>query len=499
MGLKSFVVRIAASVIAHKIHRDRDNALQDQKRLMHRLISKAKNTVFGVEHSFSAISNYTDFKRNIPVRDYEDYRHYIDEIINGKKDVLWPGVPKYFAKTSGTTSGVKYIPITKDSMPNHLNTARAALMNYFHLKKDADIFEGKVIFFSGSPVLERKGSVPAGRLSGIVYHEIPFWVKSSQLPSWDTNCIEDWEKKVEKIVEETRNEDLRLVSGIPPWVQMNFEKLLSVTGKKTVKEVFPNLSLFIYGGVNYEPYRTKLRELTGADIDTLETYPASEGFFAYQDDPADDGLLLNTNSGIFYEFIPADKLQNRDEHRIMLDSVKKDIDYALIINNNAGLWGYLIGDIVRFKSIDPYKILVTGRVDHYISAFGEHVIGKEVEEAMMRTAAKFSCSIVEFTVAPQINPPDDSDPYHEWFVEFGELPSDIREFSSSLNEEMCRQNIYYKDLIIGKVLQNLKITVLKKNAFRDYMKSIGKLGGQNKVPRLSNDRKIADILYRVNH
>ena len=414
-----------------------------------------------------------------------------------KKDIVWPGVPKYFAKTSGTTSGVKYIPITKDSMPNHLNTARAALMNYFYLKKNAGIFDGKVIFLSGSPVLDMKGLVPAGRLSGIVYHEIPFWVKSSQLPSWDTNCIEDWEKKVEKIVEETRNEDLRLISGIPPWVQMYYEKLLSVTGKKTVKEVFPNLSLFIYGGVNYEPYRTKLRELTGADIDTLETYPASEGFFAYQDDPADDGLLLNTNSGIFYEFIPADKLQNPEENRIMLDSVRTGIDYALVVNSNAGLWGYILGDIVRFKSINPYMILVTGRVDHYISAFGEHVISKEVEEAMMNTALKFKCSIVEFTVAPQINPPDNSEPYHEWFVEFGELPSDIREFSRSLNEEMCRQNIYYKDLIIGKVLQNLKITLLKKNAFRDYMRSIGKLGGQNKVPRLSNDRKIADALSKV--
>jgi hypothetical protein len=488
------VIKLAASIITRKIRTDKCNALKDQRHLMQVLVSKAKHTVFGTEHSFSKIKSYEDFKRNIPVRNYEDYRHYIDEIINGKKNILWPGVPKYFAKTSGTTSGVKYIPITKDSMPNHLNTARAALMNYFHLKKNAGIFDGKVIFFSGSPVLERKGSVPAGRLSGIVYHKIPFWVKSSQLPSWDTNCTEDWEKKVEKIVEETRNEDLRLISGIPPWVQMYFEKLLSVTGKKTVKEVFPNLSLFIYGGVNYEPYRTKLRELTGADIDTLETYPASEGFFAYQDDPVGDGLLLNTNSGIFYEFIPSDKMQNPEENRIKLDSVRTGIDYALVVNSNAGLWGYIIGDIVRFKSINPYKILVTGRVDHYISAFGEHVISKEVEEAMTITASKFKCSIVEFTVAPHINPPDNSEPYHEWLVEFGELPPDLTEFSRSLNEEMCGQNIYYNDLIKGKVLQNLKITVLEKNAFRDYMKSIGKLGGQNKVPRLSNDRKIADIL-----
>ena len=494
MRLKSFVIKFAASFIANKIRKDKKNALRDQNQLMHLLVSKAKNTLFGTEHSFLEIKSYEDFKRNIPIRDYEKYRQYIDMVKQGKPDILWPGKPKYFAKTSGTTSGVKYIPITKDSMSNHINTARSALMNYFFSKKDADIFDGKVMFLSGSPVLDTKSAIPAGRLSGIVYHEIPFWVKSSQLPSWNTNCIDDWESKVEKIAGETLNEDLRLISGIPPWVHMYFEKLLSLTGKKTVREIFPNLSLFVYGGVNYDPYRAKLTELIGADIDSIETYPASEGFIAFQDDIEDSGLLLNTNSGIFYEFIPLNKISDNDPERLMLAQVKIGIDYALIINSNAGLWAYSIGDCVRFTSLDPYKIIVSGRVDHYISAFGEHVIAKETDEAISEVSKIHNVNIEEFTVAPMVNPPDGSLPYHEWFIEFDKLPLSMLQFAEDLDTEMCRQNIYYKDLIEGKILQKLKIRMMHKSSFREYMKSQGKLGGQNKVPRLNNDRKIADEL-----
>ncbi|MGE5357288.1 MAG: GH3 auxin-responsive promoter family protein [Deltaproteobacteria bacterium] len=494
MKIKSLAIGIAASALAGKIGRDKKNAVNDQKYLMQKLVLKAVNTVFGKEHSFSGIRNYQDFKRNIPLRDYEDYRIYIDMIIKGKPDILWPGIPKYFAKTSGTTSGIKYIPITSESMPNHINTARAALLNYFHIKRKAGIFDGKVMFLSGSPVLEKKGPIPAGRLSGIVYHEIPFWVKSNQLPSWETNCIDDWEKKVERIAEETKNQDLRLISGIPPWVQMYFEKLIAITRKKTIIDIFPNLSLFIYGGVNYEPYRSKLREIIGDEIDTLETYPASEGFFAYQDEPGNAGLLLNTNSGIFYEFVPVDRSGKTDNIRIMLNDVETGVDYELIVNSNSGLWGYQTGDLVRFINTDPYKIIVSGRVDHFISAFGEHVIAKEVEDAMYKTASKFGYNILEFTVAPQINPPGNLQPYHEWFIEFADIPENLISFAIELNDEMCRQNIYYNDLIKGKVLQNLKIRMLKKNTFREYMKSLGKLGGQNKVPHLSNNRKIAEWL-----
>lgn len=494
MSLKTFIIRKAAAVIARRIQTMKKNAVSDQQRIMAELIKHAGKTVFGKDHHFEHIKTYADFKKAVPVRDYEALRPYIDRIIDGELHVLWPGKPKYFAKTSGTTSGVKYIPITKDSMPNHIGTARNALLNYFNQIGNAAVFEGKLIFLSGSPELESKGGIPTGRLSGIVNHEVPAWIRTNQLPSYTTNCIEDWEDKLEKIVEETIHQDMRLISGIPPWVQMYFERILEKTGKKTIKEVFPNYSLFMYGGVNFEPYRTKLEELMGGRTDSIETYPASEGFIAFQDNKNESGLLLNTASGMFFEFIPVENAFDPNPDRLMLHEVELHKDYALIINNNAGLWGYDIGDCVRFVSLDPYKILVTGRVKHYISAFGEHVITKEVEESILAASAELAVSIVEFTVAPQVSPPNGEAPFHEWFVEFAVAPQSLTSFAKHVDLEMRKQNIYYDDLRRGNILQELKIRALKKDAFREYMKSEGKLGGQNKVPRLSNDRKIADKL-----
>ncbi|MEZ4912145.1 MAG: GH3 auxin-responsive promoter family protein [Saprospiraceae bacterium] len=496
MGLKSYIVKRVASFAYANTLKMQKNAVKDQSSIMHHLVRNASQTKFGLDHHFRDIHNYESFKSAIPIKDYEGIKHYIELIKSGETNVLWKGKPKYFAKTSGTTSGIKYIPITEDSLPNHLNSARTAMFNYFHLKGSAAVFDGNVIFLSGSPELEHIQGIPTGRLSGIVNHEIPSWIRKNQLPSLSTNCIEDWEEKLEMIIEETVKRDMRLISGIPPWVQMYYEKILAKTGKSTVKQVFPNLSLFIYGGVNFEPYRYKLESLIGSRIDSIETYPASEGFIAFQDDYRQDGLLLNTNSGIFFEFIPLEKVHDRNPDRIMLKDVEVGKDYAIIIHNNAGLFGYDIGDCVRFISINPYRLVVSGRVKHYISAFGEHVIGKEVDEAMTIAAKEFHIKLVEFTVAPQVNPVDGNLPYHEWFVEFDGSIENLSSFESRLDEIMRVQNIYYDDLIAGKILKPLKVSVLKKDAFRDYMKSIGKLGGQNKVPRLSNDRKIADHLQK---
>jgi phenylacetate-coenzyme A ligase PaaK-like adenylate-forming protein len=494
MSLKSFFILKASGLVASQIKQWRKRAVSDQQKIMRQLVFEAKDTVFGADHHFDKIKSYDDFKSQIPVRDYEELRPYVDKVTNGQSDILWPGKPIYFAKTSGTTSGIKYIPISRASMPNHINTARNAMLNYFHQRKDASVFNGKLIFLSGSPVLDEKGGIPTGRLSGIVNHEVPSWVRGNQLPSYETNCLEDWETKLDKIVDETMHQDMRLISGIPPWVQMYYERLLERTGKPTVRDVFPNYSLFMYGGVNFEPYRSKLEELVGTRLDSIETYPASEGFIAFQDDMNDSSLLLNTNSGIFFEFVPVEHAFDQNPDRCSLQDVQLNKDYALIINNNAGLWGYSIGDCVRFVSLDPYKIIVSGRVKHYISAFGEHVIGKEVEEAILTVANRHHASIVEFTVAPQVNPSDGSAPYHEWFVEFDKAPTFIEQFAMEVDTEMCKQNIYYDDLIRGNILQPLKIRCMHKDAFRNYMRSQGKLGGQNKVPRLSNDRKIADEL-----
>jgi hypothetical protein len=495
MGWKSFIIQPYAKYVKSGVEAMADHAVSDQNKCLNYLLRRGASTLFGRDHDFDSIANYDMFKAMVPVRDYERLRPYIDKIIKGEQDVLWPGIPKYFAKTSGTTSGVKYIPITKESVPNHIFTAQKATLNYLATEPAARIFDGKVMFLGGSPVLEIKGSIPTGRLSGIVNHEVPAWIRSSQMPTYNTNCIEDWESKVDAVVRETSKMDMRLISGIPPWVQMYYERLLDYTGKSTIREIFPNFNLFIYGGVNYEPYRATIEQLIGAPIPSVELYPASEGFIAFQSDQNDDGLLLNTNSGIFFEFVPLDQAFDENPERLKLDQVELDKDYVLIINNNAGLWGYNIGDTVRFTSLDPYKVLVSGRVKHYISAFGEHVIGKEVEEALNTASKHLGISVVEFTVAPQVKP-EQGLPYHEWFIEFNTVPDDLVSFTHLLENEMRRQNIYYDDLLNGNILKPLVIRTVKKDTFRDYMKERGKLGGQNKVPRLSNDRKIADNLQK---
>ena len=494
MSIKSALVKQAARIVTKIIRKQSNKALDYQQAIMHKLVKVGQKTAYGKDHQFEKIKDYASFKQQVPVLDYEDMRPYIERINAGEADVLWRGRPKYYAKTSGTTSGTKYIPLTKDSIPNHFGTARNSVFNYISQTGKLDFMDGKMIFLSGSPELESQKDILVGRLSGISNHLIPKWLKTNQMPSYETNCIEDWEQKLDRIVAETAKADLRMISGIPPWVQMYYERLLEYTGKKTVLEVFPNFSLFVYGGVNFEPYRAQLEELVGGRIPSVETYPASEGFIAYQDQQDEKGLLLNINSGIFFEFIPADEFFNENPRRLWLNEVEIGVNYALIMNTNAGLWGYNIGDTVQFVSLNPYKIVVSGRIKHFISAFGEHVIGKEVEEAMLSIAGAEGVRIVEFTVAPQVNPTEGGKPYHEWFVEFDNEPADLLVFAKKVDLEMQEQNIYYKDLIAGNILQTLKIRALKKDAFREYMKSIGKLGGQNKVPRLSDDRKIAEQL-----
>jgi len=497
MGFRSTLIRPFAKYIARKIDRWSANALACQEALMHKLVHDAKETAFGRDHNFQGIKDYEGFKQAIPIRDYEDVKDYIERVKHGERNVLWPGKPAYFAKTSGTTSGVKYIPMSKESTPPHFGTARDAVFNYFARTGNGRWLDGKMIFLSGSPTLDAVAGIPTGRLSGISNHLVPGWMRTNQLPSWKTNCIEDWEEKLERIVDETIDADMRLISGIPPWVQMYYERLLARTGKKTILEIFPNFSVFVYGGVNYEPYRAKLEEMVGGPIDSVEVYPASEGFIAFQDGFSKDkqaGMLLNTDAGMFFEFVPADEIFKENPSRIWLRDVEIGVNYALILHTNAGLWGYNIGDTVQFVSKDPYRIIVSGRVKHFISAFGEHVIGKEVEESIMPVANALGVHIVEFTVAPQVNPADGGLPYHEWFVEFDTPPTDLNDFALAVDARMRVQNIYYDDLIKGNILRPLKINSLRRNAFRDYMKSQGKLGGQNKVPRLSNDRKIADFL-----
>jgi len=492
MGLKALLSLPFAKQIVKKNSQWKKNAVNVQNTLLLSLVSQAKNTKFGKDHNFSEISNYSDWRKNIPVRDYEDLKIYVQEIIDGGKDVLWPGRPLYFCKTSGTTSGTKYIPISKESMPHHITAARDAIASYIAETKNTSIVNGKMIFLQGSPKLIKTGDILTGRLSGIVAHHTPSYLKKNQLPSYGTNCIEDWENKVDAILEETLNENMSLISGIPPWVQMYFEKLQEKTGK-LIKDIFPKFDLFIYGGVNYEPYRQTFEKLIGKKVDGIELYPASEGFIAYQDSQTEKGMLLCVNHGIFYEFIPSEEFFNKNPTRISLADVEVGVNYVIILNTDAGLWGYNIGDTIKFVSIEPFRIVVSGRIKHFTSAFGEHVIAEEVEKSLQETIAKIPAQVNEFHVAPQVNP-ESGLPYHQWLVEFEKEPENMAVFSDMIDKNLQKHNTYYKDLISGGILKPLLITKINKNGFRNYMKSIGKLGGQNKVPRLANDRKIANKL-----
>lgn len=496
LNIKSKLAKPFAKRVRKKILKWANNPIETQEKVFQHLISEAAQTQFGKDHDFISINNYSDFVKRVPVRDYEALKSYVELVVEGKENILWKGKPIYFAKTSGTTSGSKYIPITKESMPSHIKAARNAILLYIAETGNSKFADGKMIFLQGSPILKKNNGIQTGRLSGIVAHYVPKYLQKNRMPSWETNCIEDWETKVNAIVDETLKENMTVISGIPSWVQMYFEKIIEKTGKK-VGDVFKNFDLFIFGGVNYDPYRAKFENLIGRKVDSIELYPASEGFFAFQDKQDEKGMLLQLDSGIFYEFIKADEFFENNPKRITLKDVEVGINYVMIISTNAGLWAYNIGDTVEFTSTKPYRVIVSGRIKHFISAFGEHVIGKEVEQALKEAVDGTNIQISEFTVAPQINPKEGL-PYHEWFIEFEKEPDNLNELTEKIDQSLQKQNSYYFDLIDGKVLQQLKITSLKKDAFKTYMKSIGKLGGQNKIPRLSNDRKIADELIIKN-
>jgi len=494
MGIKAIISKPYARFARKRIGLTGDQAIVAQEKVLQELLAVGRTTLFGRDHQLNKVGNYEAFRQAVPLRDYEGLKSYIQRIKEGELDVLWKGAPLYLSKTSGTTSGTKYIPISKESIRNQLNAARNALLCYISETNNAHFLDGKMMFLQGSPELEKMGKLSIGRLSGIVAHHVPAYLLKNRMPSWENNCIDDWEAKVDAIVEETAQQDMRLISGIPPWVQMYFERLLEKTGKSTVREVFPNLSVFAHGGVNYAPYQGIMEKLIGGPIDTIETYPSSEGFIAFQDSQQEPGLLLVVNDGIFFEFIPMSELDKETPTRLTLKDVELGVNYAIVLNTNAGLWGYQIGDTVKFVSLDPFRIVVTGRTKHFISAFGEHVIAEEVESSLLEAISSTNAEIVEFHVAPQVNPTEGELPFHEWFIEFSNLPDDWSTFCTTLDQLLQSKNSYYKDLITGNVLQPLQVTPVAKDGFVDLMKSQGKLGGQNKAPRLANDRSFADGL-----
>ena len=497
-SIKEKAVKIYAKYVVWRTKKWSLNPIKTQEKVFKNLLKKGKKTVFGQEHSFHNITNHGEFSSLVPIRDYEKIKEYIDQIVDGKKNVLWPGKPIYFAKTSGTTSGEKHIPITKESMPFHIKGSIDATMHYINETSKTEFLNKKIIFLQGSPVLKTKKSIKTGRLSGIVAHYTPAFLRKNTMPSWKTNCIEDWGKKIMEISKETIKEDMAAIGGIPPWVIMYFETLLKLSKKDNISSIFPNFNLFVYGGVNFSPYKETFKRLIGKQVDSIEYYPASEGFFAYQDTQSSKGLLLQLNSGIFYEFVHVSDMKNSKPKRLTIKDVELGKNYVLIVSTNAGLWAYNTGDTVQFISLVPPKIIVSGRYKHFISAFGEHVIGSEVEKALESVLEHSLLKVKEFTVAPMVSPKEGL-PFHEWWIEFDNKPKyqEVKDLEKKLDDSLQEINTYYKDLVQGKVLKNLEIVIVISGGFRNYMESKGKLGGQNKLPRLSNDRNIVDNLMRV--
>ena len=493
ISLKNIVAKFFAFVVVSNIKRSYGRAAKIQAKTLNSLLKTAKKTKFGLDHSFDKINSLEDYAQKVPVRDYEGIKKYIDEIKGGSNDILWPGKPKYLAKTSGTTSGAKHIPITNESMPNHILSSRNALLFYIYETGDTSFLDGKTIFLQGSPVLEKINGILSGRLSGIVAHHIPSYLRKNNLPTVKTNSIVDWEEKVNEICNETINENMTVIGGIPSWVQMYFEKLLIKSKKKNIGELFKNLKLYVHGGVNFSPYEKIFDKLIVKKINKIEYYPASEGFFAYQNSQKNKSLLLQYNSGIFYEFIKTEEFDQRNYVRYNISNVETGIDYILIVSSNAGLWAYNTGDTVKFTSLNPPKILVTGRYKHFISAFGEHVISEEVEQSLSDVCKIKNLNVLEFTVAPEINPKKGL-PFHEWWIEFDSPEIELKEIEEILDLKIQERNIYYKDLVRGKILKNLEIRCVKKGGFNKHMKSLGKFGGQNKIPKLSNNRNFVEGL-----
>ncbi len=499
MNLKSSIAKIWAAYSVQKTKRDSLQPIACQQKVLNQLVYTCRGkTAFAQDHHFEDIRSYADFKEAVLLRDYEALKPYINRVIGGEKDVLWRGKPLYFAKTSGTTSGTKYIPITKLSIPNHIESTRTMLLHYIHQTQSAEFIDRKMVFLSGSPALTTSKGIKTGRLSGIVNHHIPDYLQRNKIPDFEMNCMEDWEEKLEEIITASLQNRVSMVSGIPPWMQMYFERLERRAGKK-MKEQFPDFRLIVHGGVNFAPYRAQMEETIGGKVDYLELYAASEGLIAFQDDYRleEEGLLLTVNSGIFYEFVPSNEVFVENPTRLSIKEVEVGVNYAIIISNNAGLWGYVLGDTVRFTSLQPPRIVVTGRIKHFISAFGEHVIGKEVENVLQFNVKSTNALINYFTVAPNMNTAGEGAPFHEWWIEFERLPENMEAFAAEVDASLQSQNSYYKDLIQGGILQPLKIRIVPKGTFRAYQKSVGKLGGQNKIAHLSNDRRIVEGLENV--
>src|SRR5579871_92184 len=495
MKLLSPAISRLARLRLWQIEQWMQNPVDMQRQVLQHLVTSAQYTEFGRKYNFSKIFSIKEFKKAVPIHEYDDLKPYIQRIMNGEQNILWDTPVSWFGKSSGTTSDKsKFIPVSEESLQDcHYKGAKDVLTMYYNFNPDSDLLTGKGLVIGGSHNINQLNEeAHYGDLSALLLQNSPFWATWLRTPELNIALLDEWENKIEKLAQNTINENVTSISGVPTWTMVLIKRILEMTGKTTLGEVWPSLELYIHGGVSFTPYREQFEKLIGRKINYLDMYNASEGFFAAQANPNDDGMLLFLDHGIFMEFMPIEEYGRQQPETIGLKDVEIGEQYALVINTNGGLWRYLLGDTIQFTSLNPYRIKVTGRLKHYINAFGEEVIVDNSDKAIAIACEKTNAVVNDYTAAP-VYFSDNSNGAHEWLIEFEKIPENISHFTYELDNALKNINSDYeakrhKDIALRMPL----VKALPKGLFTEWLRSKGKLGGQHKVPRLSNDRKYID-------
>ncbi|MEO8403624.1 MAG: GH3 auxin-responsive promoter family protein [Chitinophagaceae bacterium] len=500
MGLLSPAISSLARMRLWRIEGWKNNPMDAQREVLQDLVTSAQYTEFGRKYHFHQLFNVRSFKQAVPIHEYDDLKPYIERIMMGEQNILWNTPVYWFAKSSGTTSDKsKFIPISEESLEDgHFKAAKDVLTMYYQFNPDSELLTGKGLVIGGSHNINPMNTeAQYGDLSAVLLQNTPFWGHWLRTPDLSIALMDEWESKIEKLAASTINENVTSISGVPTWTLVLFKRILQLTGKKTMKEVWPSLELYMHGGVSFTPYKEQFQKLIGKDINYLEMYNASEGFFAAQESPGDDGMLLFTDHGIFMEFMPVSEYGKKYPTTVGLQDVEKGKNYALLISTNGGLWRYLLGDTIQFTSLKPFRIRVSGRLKHFMNAFGEEVIVDNADKAIAMASKQTGAVVNDYTAAP-VYFSDNANGAHEWLIEFENEPADLDNFARELDAALKSINSDYEAKRHRDIALSMPVIhAIKKGTFNQWLHSKGKLGGQHKVPRLSNDRKYVEEILAL--
>lgn len=500
MNLLSKIISFIARLRYKRIHNWVNHPAAAQRQVLQSLISDAQYTVFGKKYDFDKLFTIKEFKRRVPLHEYDDMRPYIERMMNGEENVLWNTPVNWFAKSSGTSNDKsKFIPVSEESLKeNHFQASKDVLTKYYTNFPSSDLLTGKGLVVGGShQISQLSEEIHCGDLSAVLMQNSPFWGQWLRTPELSIALLDEWESKIEKLAQITAEENVTSLAGVPTWTLLLLKRILAIKGKKTIKEVWPNLELYINGGVSFIPYRKQFEEIIGGPINYLEIYNASEGFIAAQEKPDDEGMMLFTEHGIFYEFLPVEEYGKEQPQTFGLTDVQLNKNYAIVISTTGGLWRYIMGDTVAFTSLNPYKIKITGRLKHYMNAFGEEVIVDNADKAIAAAALKTNSIVKDYTAAP-IHFTTNSNGAHEWLIEFDKAPEDLSFFTKEMDAALKAVNSDYEAKRHKDIALRMPVVhAMPDGTFTEWLRLKGKVGGQHKVPRLSNERKIIEEILSL--